>query len=43
MGNVLGAIAPVLLNGIAGIIAGGVVLLIVNLLSPMFRMFNKEA
>ena len=43
MGDILGAITPVLLNAIAGIIAGGVVLLSVNLLSPMFRMFNKEA
>ena len=43
MGNILGVITPVLLNGIAGIIAGGVVLLGVKLLTPMFTAFKKEA
>lgn len=43
LGNVLGVITPVLLNGIAGVITGGVVLLAVNLFSPMLGMFKKEA
>ena len=43
MGNILGTITPILLNGIAGVIAGGVVLLGVNLLSPVIRVFQKES
>lgn len=43
MGNTLGVITPVLLNGIAGVIAGGIVLLGVKLLTPMFTAFKKEA
>jgi len=43
LGNILGTITPVLLNGIAGVIAGAVVLLGVNLLSPVIRVFQKES
>ena len=43
MGNILGVITPVLLNGIAGVFAGGVVLLGVKILTPMFTAFKKEA
>ena len=42
MGNVLGVITPVILSGIAGVVAGGVVLLGVNLLKPVFGAFRKE-
>ncbi|MEA1890888.1 MAG: DUF808 domain-containing protein [Pseudomonadota bacterium] len=43
LGNFLGAITPLLLNGLAGVIAGGVVLLGVNLLSPVISVFKKES
>ncbi|HBE91786.1 MAG TPA: DUF808 domain-containing protein [Gammaproteobacteria bacterium] len=41
LGSILGSITPLLLNGTAGVIAGGVVLLGVNLLSPLVSTFNK--
>ena len=43
LGNVVSFMTSMLLNAIAGVIAGAVVLLGVNLLSPLFRAFNKEA
>ena len=43
LGNILGIITPSLLNAIVGIIAGGVVLLAVNLLSPVFRELKKTS
>jgi len=43
LGNILETITPILLNGIVGVIAGGVVLLGVNLLSPVIRVFQKES
>ena len=43
LGNVLGVITPVLLNGIAGVAAGGIVMLGVKLLTPVFSRFKKEA
>ncbi|MEA1889270.1 MAG: DUF808 family protein, partial [Pseudomonadota bacterium] len=42
LGNILEILTPILLNGLAGVIAGGVVLLGVNLLSPVFSVFKKE-
>ena len=41
LGNLLGAITPILLNGLVGVIAGGLVLLGVNLTSPFIRTFRK--
>ena len=43
LGNILGIITPSLLNAIVGIIAGGIVLLAVNLLSPVFRELKKTS
>ena len=43
LGNILGAITPILLNGVAGVIAGGLVLLGVNLASPVIRTFRNES
>ncbi|MFW2438638.1 MAG: DUF808 domain-containing protein [Arenicellales bacterium] len=43
LGNILGAITPLLLNGLVGVLAGGIVLLGINLLSPVISIFKKEA
>jgi len=43
LGNILGIITPSLLNAIVGVIAGGIVLLAVNLLTPVFRELRKTS
>ncbi len=43
LGNILEAITPTLLNGVFGIIAGGIVLLALKLFTPILNMFRKEA
>ena len=43
LGNILGIITPSLLNAIVGIIAGGIVMLVVNLLSPVFSVLKKTS
>ena len=43
LGNVLETLTPILLNGIAGVIAGAIILLTVNLLSPVIRLVKKES
>lgn len=43
LGNILQVITPTLLNGVFGVIAGAVVLLGLKLLSPVLKVFKKEA
>jgi hypothetical protein len=43
LGNILEVVTPTLLNGIFGIIAGGLVLLALKMSSPILNMFKKEA
>jgi predicted DNA repair protein MutK len=43
LGHLLGAITPILLNGVVGVIAGGLVLLGVNLTSPFIKTFRNES
>lgn len=40
-GNILGPITPMLLNGVAGFIAGAIVFAGISLLSPLFKPFKK--
>jgi hypothetical protein len=43
LGNILEAVTPILLNGLFGIIAGGLVLVALKLFTPVINMFRKEA
>ncbi len=41
IGSLLAALTPALLNGIAGIIAGGVALVLVNGITDLYRRFRS--
>jgi len=43
LGNILEAVTPILLNGLFGIISGGLVLMALKLFTPILNMFRKEA